>query len=136
MTVVHRFVYIASGGRIGSRLRGKDMLLLSHVGRKSGQARVTPLLYIPVDSRFVVVASNAGDDRSPAWWLNLRAKPDTVIQVGRERIAVHARQASGEEEEQLWEQLIASYEPYRGYCERTSRHLPVVVLERVSPLPS
>jgi len=131
VTVVHRFIYSASGGRVGARLMGMDMLLLTHVGRKSGQTRVAPLLYVPVGSSFVIVASNAGDDRTPAWWLNLSAKPDTVIRAGRERIPVRARQASGEEEERLWEQLIESYEPYSRYRERTSRDLPVVVLERI-----
>ena len=129
ITVVHRFIYQKSGGRLGSRMLGMNMLLLSHEGRRSGQTRVAPLLYVPDGPRFVVVASNAGDDRAPAWWLNLKEKSETVVQVGRERIAVRARQAEGEEEAQLWRLLIESYAPYRGYRERTSRHLPVVVLE-------
>ena len=112
-------------------MMGMDMLLLTHVGRKSGRTRVTPLLYVPMGSRFVVVASNAGDDRTPAWWLNLKEMRDTVVQAGGERIAVRARQAEGEEEDQLWVQLVEAYAPYSGYRERTSRHLPVVVLERV-----
>ena len=96
ITVFHKFVYIATGGRVGARLNGKDMLLLTHVGRKSGQTRVTPLLYVADELGFVVVASNAGDDRPPAWWFNLKAQPETAVQAGRERIPVRARQVEGD----------------------------------------
>ena len=112
-------------------MMGMDMLLLTHIGRKSGRTRVTPLLYVPIEQCFVVVASNAGDDRAPAWWLNLKEMRDTIVQARGERIPVRARQAQGEEEAQLWSQLVESYPPYSSYRERTSRHLPVVVLERV-----
>ena len=132
ITVVHRFVYRASGGRIGAHLLHMDMLLLTHVGRKSGQAYVTPLLYVPDGDRFVIAASNAGDDRAPAWWYNLQAKPDTVLQAGREHVSVRARQAVGEEEAQLWKLLEGSYGPYRRYREMTTREIPVVVLDRTA----
>ena len=107
------------------------MLLLTHVGRKSGQVRVAPLLYVADGSRFVIVASNAGDDRPPAWWLNLKAKPDTTVQVGREKLSVRAREAEGQEAVQLWKLLVESYGPYRRYREKTSRTIPVIVLERI-----
>ena len=131
ITALHRFVYRASGGRIGARLLGMDMLLLTHVGRKSGKTYQTPLLSVPDGERLVVAASNAGDDRLPAWWFNLEASPDTVLQAGREHFSVRARQASGEEETQLWKLLEESYGPYRRYKEKTSRHIPVVVLDRI-----
>ena len=130
ITVLHRFVYIASNGRIGARLMGSDMLLLTHVGRRSGRTRLAPLLYLPVESGFVIVASNAGDDRPPAWWFNLMEQPETVVQAGRERVSVRARRAEGEEEDRLWDRFIESYAPYRRYREKTSRRIPVVVLER------
>ena len=108
------------------------MLLLETVGRKSGLARTIPLLYVPDGERFIVVASNAGDDRPPAWWLNLRARPEAAVQAGRERHRVRARRAEGEEEAALWKKLEASYPPYAGYRTRTSRDIPVVVLEPVA----
>jgi deazaflavin-dependent oxidoreductase (nitroreductase family) len=131
ITTIHRFVYTKSGGRIGGRLAGRQMLLLTHVGRRSGETRVAPLLYVSDGSRFVVAASNAGDDRAPAWWLNLKAKPDAVVQAGRERVSVRAREVHGDEEDRLWRLLSESYGPYRRYREKTSRRIPVVVLDRV-----
>lgn len=130
ITRVHRWVYRASGGRIGANLGGWRMLLLEHVGRRSGLPRITPLLYVEDGERFVVVASNAGDDRHPAWWLNLQARPEAGIQLGRDHLRVKARVATGPERERLWAKLRASYRYYDDYRERTQREIPVVILER------
>ena len=131
ITRVHRGVYRLFGGRLGGNLGGIRVLLLTTVGRKSGRERVTPLLYVDDEKGWVVVASNAGDDRSPAWWLNLQARPEASAQVGRERHAVRARRATPEEEARLWPKLTASYAPYTSYREGTRREIPVVILERV-----
>jgi deazaflavin-dependent oxidoreductase (nitroreductase family) len=132
ITRLHRAIYQATGGRLGGNLLGIRVLLLTTVGRRSGRARVTPLLYVADEKSFVVVASNAGDERDPAWSLNLRARPDATVQAGREVHAVRAREASPEEEARLWPMLVASYGPYMRYRERTSRRIPVVILERVA----
>jgi len=132
ITAIHRWIYRVSGGRIGGRLGRRDMLLLETVGRKTGQQRTTPLLYVPDGSRFVVVASNAGDDRDPAWWLNLKQRPETTIQVGTQSHRVRARRASEEETQQLWPLLEASYGPYAQYRTRTARSIPVILLEPAS----
>lgn len=132
ITAVHRFVYRVSGGRLGNSLGGMPMLLLTNVGRKSGKQRVTPLLYVEDGARWVVVASNAGDDRDPAWWLNVQSHPDTSIQLGAARHDVRARRASPDEVEQIWPRLLAAYPPYDEYRDRTSREIPVVFLERRS----
>ncbi len=132
ITTVHRFLYRASNGRIGSNLGGKPMLLLKTVGRRSGEPRLTPLLYVPDGERWLLVASNAGDDRSPGWWHNLEADPNAEIQVGTERHPVRARTARPEERRVLWPKLIAAYPPYADYEERTDREIPVVILERAS----
>src|SRR5262245_46736286 len=92
ITHVHRFLYLRTGGVIGHRAPGYRFLLLGNRGRRSGREYVTPLLYVG-DGDFVVVGSNAGDPRDPAWWKNLQAHPDTWVQVGRERIPVRARAA-------------------------------------------
>lgn len=132
ITAIHRFVYNASGGRLGSRLGGRPMLLLTNVGRKSGQVRVTPLLYIENGGSFVVVASNAGDDRDPDWWLNLQAKPETRVQVGPVQHAVRARRATADEAELLWPRLDEFYASYADYRARTRRDISVVILERAA----
>ena len=130
ITRLHRFVYRKSGGRIGANLGGSRMLLLEHVGRRTGAARSTPLLYVPDGERLIVAASNAGDDRPPAWWLNLRHKPEAAVQVGRDHYRVRAREADAAERERLWPLLEASYRYYADYRERTKREIPVVILER------
>jgi deazaflavin-dependent oxidoreductase (nitroreductase family) len=133
ITGVHRFLYRVSGGRLGSRLGRSDMLLLTTRGRKSGRERTVPLLYVADGERFVVVASNAGDERAPAWWLNLQASPAARVQVGRDTHAVGARRAGTEEAERLWPRLEASYPSYAAYRARTRREIPVVLLERREP---
>jgi len=133
ITVVHRVLYRATGGRIGAHAGRANMLLLETLGRRSGQRRVTPLLYVEDGERFVVVASNAGDDRNPAWLLNLRKNPEAEIQVGKRRIPVHSREANAAESERLWPKLLSSYTYYRDYRTRTQRHIPIVVLEPVTP---
>ena len=130
ITALHRFVYRTSGGWIGGRLPGQRFLLLVTRGRRTGQERVQPLLYVPDGERFVVVGSNGGDDRPPAWWLNLKAQPAAEVQVDRTHHRVVARQARGAELDALWKQLEASYRYYADYRRRTSREIPVVVLER------
>lgn len=129
ITNLHRFVLRASNGRIGSRLGGNSMLLLENVGRKSGTLHLTPLLFVEDAGRYVVVASNAGDDRNPAWWLNLREHPETGIRVRGKRIAVKAHRAGPDETHVLWPKLEASYKHYAEYRTRTTRDIPVVILE-------
>ncbi len=131
MTAVHRFVYQRSGGRVGGRLPGKSFLLLTTIGRRTGLPRVIPLLYHRDGDRFVVVGSNAGDDRPPAWWWNLQAQPAAQVQAGREHHHVSAHRAQGAELDALWPRLDAAYRYYADYRRRTSREIPVVVLEPV-----
>ncbi len=132
ITTIHRSLYERSGGRIGGRLPGgKRFLLLATVGRKTGIRRVLPLLYIADGDAFVVVASNGGDDRPPAWWLNLQAQPEARVQVETEQHEVVARQARGDELARLWPKLEASYSFYAAYRERTTREIPVILLEPV-----
>src|SRR4051794_41588341 len=91
----HARIYRATGGRIGGRIPGlPSLLLLDHVGAKSGRRRTTPLVYMPVDDDYLVVASKGGHPRDPGWVFNLRANPDTQIQIGRDRIPVRAREAT------------------------------------------
>ncbi|MCL2769567.1 MAG: nitroreductase family deazaflavin-dependent oxidoreductase [Solirubrobacterales bacterium] len=128
MTGVNVALYRLTGGRLGGRMAGAPVLLLEHVGRKSGRHRTTPLLYMTDGEDLVIVGSRGGSHATPAWWLNLQASPATTVQVGRERRSVLARQASHEERAQLWPGLVAMYSDYDVYQRRTQREIPVIVL--------
>lgn len=123
-------LYRLTGGRLGGRLGQAPILLVHHVGRRSGKARVTPLLYLADQDRLVIVASKGGSDRHPAWFHNLMANPGTTVEIGRERRRVRARQASEQERARLWPRLVEMYPSYATYQTHTDRLIPVVVLER------
>ena len=126
----HTAVYRATGGLIGHRVPGAPpMLLLDHIGAKSGKVRTTPLAYLRDGDDIVLVASKGGHPRNPAWFHNLVANPDTTIQVGSERRAVHVRVANPEERARLWPKVVDLYSGYRDYQERTDREIPLVILE-------
>lgn len=105
------------------------MCLIDHVGAKSGKKRTSPLLYIEDGDNVVIVASKGGYEKSPAWFYNLKANPDTTVQIGGEIRPVRARVASEEERERLWPKAVDVYPSYQQYQDRTSREIPVVVLE-------
>ncbi|HEX8103989.1 MAG TPA: nitroreductase family deazaflavin-dependent oxidoreductase [Solirubrobacteraceae bacterium] len=126
----HTAIYRATGGLVGHRMPGAPpMLLLDHVGAKSGTLRTAPLGYLQDGRDVVVVASKGGHPKHPAWYHNLRANPDTTVQIGRERRAVRARVATPEERERLWPRVVALYSGFGEYQERTDREIPLVVLE-------
>ena len=125
---VHPHLYRWSGGRIGGRMMNMPVLLLTTTGRKSGLGRTSALMYLEKDSDYVVIASYLGEPRHPAWWLNLVTQPDAVIEVGDQRIPVHAREADGEEREALWSEVADIQPDYNEYKQRTDRKIPVVVL--------
>ncbi len=126
---LHTFVYRASGGIIGPRIPGlPPMLLLDHVGARSGKKRTTPLVYMEDGEDIVIVASKGGSPRHPAWFHNLKANPDTTVQTGRRKRWVRARVASREERERLWPQVVELYGGYANYQERTEREIPLVIL--------
>lgn len=136
LTDLNVAAYRATGGRIGGSLGGTPLLLLHHVGRRSGEPRVTPLSYLPDGDDLVVVASMGGTPKHPAWFVNLRAAPDTVVEVGRERRAVRARVVEGEERARRWPRLVEHFPSYAAYQARTKREIPVVVLSRRNNPPS
>ena len=126
----HTTVYRLTGGLVGHRFPGAPpMLLLEHVGAKSGVRRTTPLAYVEDGRNVVLVASKGGHPRNPAWFHNLRAHPETAVQIGRERRLVRARVATKRERPRLWRKAVAVYGGYAGYQERTEREIPLVVLE-------
>lgn len=126
----HTAIYRASGGRIGHTLPGlPKILLLDHVGARSGTKRTSPLLYVADGEDLVIVASKGGFPKHPAWFHNLRANPDTTVQVGRERRDVHARVATPEERARLWPRAVDAYSGYADYQRKAEREIPMVILE-------
>jgi deazaflavin-dependent oxidoreductase (nitroreductase family) len=122
-------LYRLSGGRIGGRMGRAPVLLLHHVGRRSGTHRVTPVLFLADGERLVVVGSKGGAAKHPAWFTNLMANPETTVEVGRRRVRVKARRAEEDERAAYWPRLLEMYPSFGLYQERTDRVLPVAVLE-------
>ncbi len=128
MSALHLFWYRLTGGAIGGSLAGRPILLLTTTGRKTGQRRTTPLQYLEDGENMVLAASNGGNPRHPAWWLNLESNPGAEVRVGSDRKPVRAEKAEGEERERLWKLLVELYSGYEEYQKTTQREIPVVVL--------
>jgi deazaflavin-dependent oxidoreductase (nitroreductase family) len=127
---LHVLVYQSTHGLIGHRVPfAPPMLLLDHVGARSGRLRTSPLAYVRDGDAYVVVASKGGHPRHPGWFHNLRAHPETTIQVGSRRLAVRARVATPQERERLWPRAVDAWGPYESYQRRTARQIPLVILE-------
>ena len=126
----HARRYVESGGKDGHIWEGVTTLLLTTTGRRSGQARTTPLIYGRDGDRYMVVASRGGAPQHPAWYENLAARPEVTVQVMADRFKARARTASAAERPALWKTMAAIWPPYDEYQAKTSRTIPVVILER------
>jgi deazaflavin-dependent oxidoreductase (nitroreductase family) len=122
--------YVASDGKSGHEWSGVNTLLLTTVGRKTGKLRRTALIYGQDGDRYVVVGSKGGSPNHPAWYLNLRDNPEVHLQVGPKKLVARARTATAEERQRLWELMASIWPDYESYQKRTSRQIPVVLLER------
>ena len=122
-------LYRLSRGRLGGKVGRAPVCLLTTTGRRSGQARTAPVLYLADGDRLIVIGSNAGNERAPAWSLNLKANPDAEVEIGSARRSVRARVAEGDERAELWRLMNAQYEGFDHYEARTSRDIAVFVLE-------
>jgi deazaflavin-dependent oxidoreductase (nitroreductase family) len=122
--------YVETDGRSGHKWNGRQTLLLITRGRKSGKLRRTALLYGRDGDRYLLVASNGGARDHPLWYLNLTAHPEVQVQVGADRFTARARTAGAEEKPRLWRVMTAIWPDYDRYQKRTSRDIPVVILER------
>ena len=130
MSRLNTWAYRATGGRRGGKfMRGAPVLLLTTIGRRSGERRVAPLIYVRDGERYVVIASKGGMDHHPLWYRNLLANPAVEVQVGREVQRMQARTANDAERAALWPRAVAVYRDYADYQARTQRQIPVVILE-------
>lgn len=120
-------LYRASGGRVGGRVGRAPVLLLTTVGRRSGEKRTAPVVYLEDGGRLAVIDTNAGNTRLPAWSLNLKSNPEAEVEVGRRRTAVRARAAEGDERAELWRKHNEQYAGFDEYKEELPADRPVTV---------
>ena len=132
-TRLHAWVYRRSGGRVLGRMGSQPVLLLQTTGRRSGRTRTTPVQYLADGDTFVVVASNAGAARPPAWYLNLRANPHAQIDVGGRSIDVRAQEAAGQERAALWRRLTTANPYLERAARKARRDLPLMALVAAAP---
>jgi deazaflavin-dependent oxidoreductase (nitroreductase family) len=128
-TRLHAALYRRTGGKVLARWFGGPVMVLEIVGRRSGQLRSVPVMRVQAGDRYVVVPSNAGSDKTPAWWLNLRAAGEAWVVHGRRRIHVRPRVTEGTERAEMWERFAEVYPGIDDYTTFTDREWPVVVLE-------
>jgi deazaflavin-dependent oxidoreductase (nitroreductase family) len=121
-----------NGGKVGGPFEGATMLLLHHVGARSGTERVTPLVYFPDGDRMVIVASAAGAPKNPDWYHNVKASPRVDVEVSTDTVAVEAQELVGAERDEKWAEITAAAPGFAEYQTKTSRVIPVIALERVA----
>jgi deazaflavin-dependent oxidoreductase (nitroreductase family) len=129
-TRAHCAIYRGTRGLIGGNLLGIQMLLLTTRGRKTGQRRTLPLAYVEHKGDLIIVASNGGSDKPPAWWLNLQSAANAEVQINGETFDVTWSEAPEKERMEYWRKLQAAIPAYRIYRVRTEREIPIVLLRR------
>ena len=122
--------YRETDGEVGHEWNGTSILLLTTTGRRSGEERTNALIYGRHGDDYLVVASKGGSDRPPSWFVNLRAQPEVEVQVKGDRFRAHARTATPEEKPEMWAEMASHWPAYDEYQRKTTREIPVVVLER------
>jgi len=125
----HIWLYQRTGGRVGAKLLWFPAALVTTTGRKTGQSRTTPTLYLRDDDRVILPASFGGRDADPGWYRNLKANPKVHIQIRGDHLDLIARDATDGERKRYWPNLIRIYPPYRGYRQAADRVIPLVVCE-------
>jgi deazaflavin-dependent oxidoreductase (nitroreductase family) len=121
----------ANEGRVGGPFQGAPMILIHHIGAKSGTERVTPLVYFPQDDgTMVIIASKGGAPTNPDWYHNLKANPTIDVEVGTETFRVTAAEVTGEERDEIWSKVVVANPGFGEYQEKTTRKIPVVRLDR------
>lgn len=120
----------ANGGKVGPPFEGAPMILVHHKGAKTGTERVAPLVYSRDGDRYVIIASKAGAPTNPDWYHNLKANPDTTVEIGTETFAVRVSEATGDERRRLYDAQAEQMANFKEYAAKTTRQIPVLVLTR------
>lgn len=123
------WLYKTSGGRRGATFEKAPVALLTTTGRKTGQPRVSPLLFLRDGDRVIIAASKIGSEKNPLWYLNLKADPKVRVQIKKEVLDLQARDASDDERAKYWPRLVAMYPTFDDYQSWTDRQIPIVVCE-------
>ena len=124
----------ASGGRVGGALAGTPLVLVHHIGARSGIEHVTPLAYSAQgDGLIAIVASNGGSPRHPAWYHNLKANPAITVELGTRRFAATAEEQAGPARAELWSRLVQEFPDLATFAARTDRSIPLFLLRRATP---
>lgn len=130
MSKANTWLFKKSGGRLGNKfLRGAEVGILTTIGRKSGEARDSPLLFLQEGRRIVLVASQGGRATNPMWYLNLRANPEITFQTKKETLQLVARDATDAERDEYWPKLDAMYPDFQNYRSYTDRKIPIVICD-------
>lgn len=130
MSRVTASLYKRTGGKVGGKfLQGAPVALLTTIGRKTGEPRVSPLLFLREGVRVILVASQGGAAKNPMWYLNLKANPQVTIQIKDEVLHLTARDATAEERAEYWPQLVAMYSSFDDYQSWTERVIPIVICD-------
>lgn len=129
MSCGNAWLYQVSDGRLGGRFQKAPVALLTTIGRKTGEARVSPLLYLRDGDRVILVASRGGSDKTPMWYLNLKAHPKVKVQIKDEVLNLQARDANEPEREYYWPKLVEMYPTFEDYQSWTDRVIPLVICE-------
>lgn len=119
----------ANGGNVGGPFSGAPLLLLHTTGAKTGQERISPLMYQQLDDGYAVFASKAGAPSNPDWYYNILANPNVTVEIGDGSVACQASVASPGVREPIWERQKAAYSGFADYEARTEREIPVILLQ-------
>ena len=127
----HKLLYRLSGGRYGARMGWIDVALVDTMGGKTGKKRTVPIACYPYRDSVVVSASNSGQEKHPAWYLNMMANPEVTVQMGRDRYRAMAEEVPDEEREALWKTIVDINKHQGEYLEKVDRKIPLVWFRRV-----
>ena len=129
MSRANTWIYKRTNGKRGGTFLKGPVALLTTTGRKTGEPRVSPLIYLRDGDRVIVVASRGGSDKHPLWYLNLKADPKVSVQIKDEVLQLRARDATADERAEYWPKLLTVYPAYDDYQSWTDRVIPVVICE-------
>jgi deazaflavin-dependent oxidoreductase (nitroreductase family) len=130
MARVNTWMYRRNGGEgLGGTMQNNPIALLTTTGRKTGEPRVSPLLYLRDGERVIVTASRGGSDKNPMWYLNLKANPEVSVQIKNEVLDLTARDATDEERARYWPKLVKMYPTFEDYQSWTDRTIPIIICD-------